>query len=105
MAKKKNNKTNEPENLSFEQSIEMLTGIVDKIESGQVPLAESLEQYEKGMSLIKHCRGILLDAEKRIEEIGDDEDEVDDELADGDDSGKSDKDKDESEDEEDESLF
>lgn len=104
MAKKQNNKTNELENLSFEQSIEMLTGIVDKIESGQVPLAESLEQYEKGMSLIKHCRGILLDAEKRIEEIGEDEDEdeADDELADGDDS---DEERDESEDEEDESLF
>ena len=100
MAKKNTDKTNELEKLSFEQCIEMLTGIVDKIESGQVPLAESLEQYEKGMSLIKHCRGILLDAEKRIEEIG--EDEEDDELADED---EADEENEESEDEEDESLF
>ena len=78
MAKKQTNKKSELEKLSFEQAIETLTGIVDRIESGQVPLAESLEQYEKGMSLIKHCRGILLDAEKRIEEIG--ADEPDDEL-------------------------
>jgi exodeoxyribonuclease VII small subunit len=75
MAKKQNQQSNELEKLSFEQCIEMLTGIVDKIESGQVPLAESLQQYEKGMSLIKHCRGILLDAEKRIEEIGDDDED------------------------------
>ena len=96
MAKKKTNKKIELEKLSFEQAIETLTGIVDKIEAGQVPLAESLEQYEQGMALIRHCRGILLDAEKRIEEIGDadaadvpdqEEDEEPDEASDGDDEG------------------
>ena len=56
-------------NLSFEEAITELTGIVDKIESGQVPLQTSIEQYEKGMALIKHCRGILQAAEKRIEKI------------------------------------
>ena len=63
---KKQNKKNDFENVSFEQAIEDLTSIVDKIETGQVSLAESLGQYEKGMGLIKHCRAILLDAEKRI---------------------------------------
>ncbi len=77
MAKKKTQTSNDVDKLSFEQAIETLTAIVDKIESGQVPLAESLQQYEKGMALIKHCRGILLDAEKRIEEIAED-DEADD---------------------------
>ncbi len=66
MAQKKKNKKNETLDISFEQAIEDLTGIVNKIETGQVSLAESLEQYEKGMARIKHCRGILLDAEKRI---------------------------------------
>ncbi len=89
---KKQSKTDDVKKLSFEQAIETLTGIVDKIESGQVPLAESLEQYEKGMALIKHCRGILLDAEKRIEDIAGDEDESDDES-------------DDEEDEEDDALF
>ena len=55
--------------LSFEQAIEALTEIVEKIETGQVPLQESLEQYEKGMELIGLCRRILKDAEKRIAEI------------------------------------
>ena len=66
---KKQTKKSEFENVSFEQAIGDLTGIVDKIETGQVPLQQSLEQYEKGMGLIQHCRQILLDAEKRIEEI------------------------------------
>ena len=66
MAKtEKNNKTN----LTFEQAIDQLNQIVSRIEQGQVPLQESLEQYEKGMKLIQHCRGILQDAEKRIEQI------------------------------------
>ena len=55
--------------LSFEESIKELTNIVGKIEQGQIPLQDSLEQYEKGMALIKQCRTILQKAEKRIEKI------------------------------------
>ncbi|RKY11977.1 MAG: exodeoxyribonuclease VII small subunit [Planctomycetota bacterium] len=55
--------------LSFEEAIKALTQIVEKIETGEVPLQTSIEQYEKGMALIKHCRGILQAAEKRIERI------------------------------------
>jgi len=55
--------------LSFEEAITGLTEIVDKIEQGQIPLQESLDQYEKGMALIKHCRSILQQAEQRIEKI------------------------------------
>ena len=55
---KKNEKTDITK-MTFEQAIDSLTGIVDGIETGQMPLAESIENYEKGMRLIKHCRGIL----------------------------------------------
>ena len=55
--------------LSFEESIKELTNIVGKIEQGQIPLQDSLSQYEKGMALIKQCRTILQKAEKRIEKI------------------------------------
>ncbi len=60
---------NDFDKLSFEEAIKELTSIVGKIEQGEIPLQDSLEQYEKGMSLIKHCRGILQKAEKRIEKI------------------------------------
>ena len=43
------------------------------IEQGQIPLQDSLNQYERGMALIKHCRGILEKAEKRIEKISKEE--------------------------------
>ena len=61
------------EKLSFEQAIKELTSIVSQIEQGQIPLQDSLEQYERGMGLIKHCRGILQQAEKRIEKISEPE--------------------------------
>lgn len=61
------------ENVTFEHAIKELTGIVAQIEQGQIPLSDSLEQYEKGMALIKHCRAILQKAEKRIEKISEPE--------------------------------
>jgi len=60
--------------LSFEESIKELTNIVGKIEQGQIPLQDSLQQYERGMALIQHCRTILQKAEKRIEKITESED-------------------------------
>ena len=63
----------EIEKMSFENAIKELTSIVGKIEQGQVPLQDSLEQYEKGMALIKHCRTILQKAEKRIDKISNQE--------------------------------
>jgi len=55
--------------LSFEEAIKELGNIVGRIEQGQIPLQNSLKQYERGMALIKHCRTILEKAEKRIEKI------------------------------------
>ena len=65
----KNDEKNGLSQMSFEKTINELTGIVSKVEQGQIPLQDSLEQYEKGMALIKHCRNILAKAEKRIEKI------------------------------------
>ena len=65
----KSNKKDDLSKLKFEDAIGQLEEIVDKIEAGDVSLEASLAQYEKGMALIKHCRGILQKAEKKIEKI------------------------------------
>ena len=65
-----NQKKNDIEKMSFEEAIKELTTIVGGIEQGQIPLEASLKQYERGMDLIKQCRSILQQAEKRIEKIG-----------------------------------
>jgi exodeoxyribonuclease VII small subunit len=59
--------------LSFEEAIKELGSIVGKIEQGEIPLQDSLTQYERGMSLIQHCQAILKKAEKRIEKISEQE--------------------------------
>ena len=69
----KNEKKNDIGKMSFEEAIKKLTSIVGKIEQGQIPLQDSLKQYEKGMALIKHCKGILQKAEKRIEKISEEQ--------------------------------
>jgi exodeoxyribonuclease VII small subunit len=55
--------------LSFEQAIDELSRVVGQIEDGRIPLQDSIDQYERGMALIRHCRTILQAAEKRIEQI------------------------------------
>lgn len=65
----KSNKKDDLSKLKFEDAIGQLEQIVSEIEAGEVSLEASLAQYEKGMALIKHCRGILQKAEKKIEKI------------------------------------
>ena len=55
--------------MSFEAALAELEGIVAKLESGQVPLAESIAIYERGDALKQHCESLLKSAEARIEKI------------------------------------
>ena len=54
------------EDKSFEKAMAELEKIVQAVESGQVPLAEALSQYEKGIALISYCQKILSQAEQKI---------------------------------------
>ncbi len=54
------------EKRSFEQAMGELEKIVRAIESGEVPLAASLAQYEQGIELISYCQKVLSDAEQKI---------------------------------------
>ena len=53
--------------LTFEQAVGKLEKIVERIESGQTGLEESIAGYEDDIKLIKQCRTILDAAEKRIQ--------------------------------------
>lgn len=57
------------EKLSFEDALKELTDIVGKMESGNVPLEDSVKLYERGDSLRKHCEQKLADAQAKIEKI------------------------------------
>ncbi len=55
-----------PPTPSFEQAVAELEAIVDAMEAGKMPLQESLDAYQRGMELLKHCRGTLDAAERQI---------------------------------------
>ncbi|MCA1403543.1 exodeoxyribonuclease VII small subunit [Ensifer sp. IC3342] len=55
--------------LSFEQAVEELERIVSALERGDVALDKSIEIYERGEALKKHCEMLLKAAEDRIEKI------------------------------------
>ena len=59
----------EVSSLSFEQAVEELEKIVAALERGDVALDRSIEIYERGEALKKHCEALLGAAENRIEKI------------------------------------
>ncbi|MEQ8770673.1 MAG: exodeoxyribonuclease VII small subunit [Phycisphaerales bacterium] len=59
----------DPAALNYEQAIEALEEIVERIEGGEIGLAESMEAYERGVKLIARCRSVLNEAEQKISEL------------------------------------
>jgi exodeoxyribonuclease VII small subunit len=55
--------------LTFEQALQQLEQIVQRLEKGQVELEDSIAIYERGTALKAHCEAKLRDAEARIEKI------------------------------------
>jgi exodeoxyribonuclease VII small subunit len=53
----------------FEKSLQHLEKIVSNMESGELGLEESLEQFEKGINLAKNCQDTLANAELRVEQL------------------------------------
>lgn len=64
----------EEELPAFEEALEQVQEIIDGIEAGQTPLAESLDRYARGMKLIHHCRRQLEEAEEKIRQLTVDDD-------------------------------
>ena len=55
--------------MSFEDALRALEDVVRKLETGEVPLDESIDLYERGEKLRKHCQARLDAAQARIEKI------------------------------------
>jgi len=59
--------------LSFEQALEELEQIVAALETGQVPLDETLTRFERAMRLKERCTSLLADAEARVSKLLDEQ--------------------------------
>ena len=54
---------------NFEKSLQQLEKIVGRMESGELALQDSLEQFEQGIKLAKTCQDALANAELRVEQL------------------------------------
>ncbi|HTL49841.1 MAG TPA: exodeoxyribonuclease VII small subunit [Steroidobacteraceae bacterium] len=50
----------------FEASLAELESIVQRLEHGELPLDESLRQFERGVALTRSCQKALRQAEQKI---------------------------------------
>lgn len=55
--------------LSFEEAMSALEGVVTQLERGDVALEQSIALYERGAALKAHCAAKLKDAEEKVELI------------------------------------
>jgi exodeoxyribonuclease VII small subunit len=57
------------ETMAFEAALKKLEGIVEAMESGDLPLETLLEKYEEGSRLVKICQAKLEEAELKIQKL------------------------------------
>lgn len=59
-----NRKTRPPD---FEKSLQELEQLVERLESGELPLEEALKTFERGVALTRECQSALQSAQTRID--------------------------------------
>ncbi|HTO56163.1 MAG TPA: exodeoxyribonuclease VII small subunit [Pseudomonadales bacterium] len=52
--------------LDFEAALEELEALVERMETGELSLEESLRAFERGVALTRDCQRALKDAELRV---------------------------------------
>jgi len=52
--------------LDFEHAYKELENIVERMERGEQALETSLSDFERGVALMKHCHGVLKEAEQKV---------------------------------------
>jgi len=59
--------TKKTDELSFEQALTGLSELVEKLESGELPLEESVAAFEEGVKLSRRCEALLDSADQRLQ--------------------------------------
>jgi len=67
--------TRKDELPDFEKSLAELESLVERLESGELSLDESLAQFKRGVELTRHCQDVLNKAQQTVEKLLDVDDE------------------------------
>lgn len=57
------------ENKTFEENLEELQQIVDRLQQGDVPLEEAMNQFQKGVKLSQKLEKTLSEAENKLTKV------------------------------------
>ena len=60
---------NDKKTPDFEAALSELEGLVRKLESGDLPLDESLDEFKRGVELTRHCQEVLDKAQLSVEQL------------------------------------
>jgi exodeoxyribonuclease VII small subunit len=60
----------------FEEALSELESLVEQLESGEMSLDQSLQQFRRGVELTRHCQGILDQAQQVVEQLVDPNDQT-----------------------------
>jgi exodeoxyribonuclease VII small subunit len=63
--------------LDFESALRDLEALVGTLESGELPLEESLKAFENGIALTRRCQSALQAAELKVKELTENDELVD----------------------------
>ncbi len=55
--------------LSYEEAMTELEGIVESLESEQSPLEDSMKLFERGQALVTHCGALLESAQLKVQKL------------------------------------
>ena len=58
--------TRKKSDLSFEQALSELEALVESLEKGELSLEQSLQSFERGVTLTRSCQQALKDAEQKV---------------------------------------
>lgn len=53
--------------MNFEKALNELESVIEKMESGQLSLEDSLQGFEDGLKLARRCQTSLKDAEQKVQ--------------------------------------
>ncbi len=60
---------NREEAQDFESALKELEEVVTGLEKGELSLEASLQQFERGVALTRHCQKALQEAEQKVESL------------------------------------
>lgn len=70
MPKASTKKSEKPvEELTYEEALTELEGVVESLEGEQNPLEDSMKLFERGQALVAHCGSLLESAQLKVQKL------------------------------------